>query len=339
MLKNLSRPAALYSLLTLIACGGPEPLPPKTGDPQNQAALGTTPCAAGYQGTDTDGDEIPDQCEQLLGTDPNNPDCNGNGIPDGMDNPIDCSHKPADECDVACQDNKNRMYNELANSLMLGSSAMARSAPAGHTVSVDKQQMAFGPLKNITHPKFQPTLRGDSKCDTPNNVFFLVQGKVDGKAATIEFCGDIETSKLPGVTDATDKTADPLDGSSLKLWKIGNADGKKFDPGALQVNNIDVTQTFDKLNISGAVDPCYGITNDPNCSGNHIIFLNLHMELSSSYKIEFSGIYKNEEVTGKTEKIVKDWVRTVDMATKAEASYSPGYLGFWVNGPTSAPTY
>ena len=39
-------------------------------------------CAAAL---DTDGDGLPDAAEKVLGTDPMNPDTNGNGIPDGKD--------------------------------------------------------------------------------------------------------------------------------------------------------------------------------------------------------------------------------------------------------------
>ena len=100
---------------------------------------------------DTDGDGSNDQCEAILGTDPNKADTNGNGLSDGSDLPAAPVSNPNIDCSSTTLDATSQQWctqvgglannnlNDAARSSVLASSGLNQTAPAGTKVSVDSQ--------------------------------------------------------------------------------------------------------------------------------------------------------------------------------------------------------
>src|SRR5262245_50755089 len=95
-LKNLASwsVTAVYLLTSLLlpGCGEQRQTTPFQQTPQNTWNNGQTDqmserCldSAGRQSTDSDGDHVCDEVEVAEGTDPSNPDTDGDGTPDGRD--------------------------------------------------------------------------------------------------------------------------------------------------------------------------------------------------------------------------------------------------------------
>lgn len=92
--KLLILPLALTLIIGLAACGDTTTTPASSSS-QNQATTAPT-----STGPDADGDGIPDSAENLLGTDPNNADTDGDGSNDLQDDAPTSATNPIQESSI-----------------------------------------------------------------------------------------------------------------------------------------------------------------------------------------------------------------------------------------------
>lgn len=163
---------------------------------------------------DADGDGLNDECEKLLGSDPNKKDSDGNGIEDQRDPPVNPTPPPADyDCsDTNYASSTEQYYCELngvrrgnvaeeARSSLLGNSALNSKAPNGTVVSVTEQIIRIvsnGTGLGGTNAGITDLCKDKAEAPMTSFIYYKVVG-------TVKFCdlGSDANGKCEGTPEET----------------------------------------------------------------------------------------------------------------------------------------
>ena len=321
-----------------MSCGGPGRITdPSENQNRNQNRTGS-PCDQGATGADTDGDGLTDDCERIVGTDPNNPDTDGDTIPDPFDE--DTFENGGDADQNALRD---RLIEDVANSLVLGSSGLSGQAPSGFNVNMISQVMAFGSTSKIAH-LIKAFLKPASQCNDESKdiIFYQAEGTVNGAPTIIELCGHLTPKILPGASGTGPPNTVDKSGTKIVKWDIGAAtfpnsgsQATYYSPAILVPDGVDQTTEFSKLLIGDKKNCKTNVINDEDdqrCKDNTVVYDHLNIELKTTYNYQFlQNLPGGGAVSGQTETIDKNWKRKPSTSIEDQANYSQGFEGLWVS--------
>ncbi len=319
----------ILSSALVIHCGGPAEWSENSSSSSSSSSGGTNnlsdnPCYNGT-GTDSDGDGLTDECEENLGTPPNDPDCDDDGISDKYDDVNECPGNEDAECDVWCQAQKSAIAQTLANQMLASYAAMRQKNVTGYDIEIERHLMVLGKLSNVSEETFQdehganlntpPVLRTATACQVENNVFFYTKGTVSLAGSTartpvlIEFCAELGDS--PNLEGNVTLTNIPIE-----RWTIGQAGSIRFNPQAMVTQEADEESTFSEILIHSLEDDT-----DPD------IYKRLEFTMEnqvSFYDYDESGVVRYGATV---ETFSRNWKRIGNLTE--QAPHSIGFQGLW----------
>lgn len=271
--------SSLSVLLTLgffQACGI-DPLDATTSGPSTNPSDATYSVCEDPTLPDTDGDGMNDKCEALITPpgEPNNPDCNSNGIPDGMEPNLgpNCTTLPEDppcppaDSTLTCDEykkeqegQKNKELNKISDGALLANSGLNATAPNGTKVEIQKQfiRIVFNQVASPNNSGLQGADILEVCENAPSFIYYRIEGNIayatghDGAVfgpsehAVMELCAPLTSlmSNNPGV---------PFVQSSFK-WKKGWIQGSKYTGFFVPPVATDSSQ---KLTLTPSVEQNY----------------------------------------------------------------------------------
>jgi hypothetical protein len=235
--------------------------------------FGTTTCERDDL-PDTDSDGLNDECEKLIGSNPNNEDSNDNGINDSKDPPID-PNLPGDtnyDCSDATYANKDEQYycelnglrrknvDEEQRSALLANSALNADAPDGTVVSVQEQIIRIvkdGVGLGGSNPGIVNLCKSETGVALSSYIYYKVvgtvkycdlgsdaNGKCEGTATEtmLELCGPISHPSLANPTSGQDLVFENFE------WTHGKTLNGIFIP-ACMIKDGNTTLTLTPSNL------------------------------------------------------------------------------------------
>jgi hypothetical protein len=247
---------ALLTLGILQGCGV-DPL--ETTD-----KFGTTMCEKKDM-PDTDGDGLNDECEKLLGSDPNKKDSDNDGIEDDKDPPLNPNPPPAGyDCSDSSYASETEQYyceldglrrnnlNEEQRSATLANSALNAKAPAGTVVSVTEQLIRIvhnGAGLGGTNSALTTLCKGKDKAPLTSYIYYKVVGTVgycqlgddtNGRCeptpieTQLELCGPLVHGSLANPSSGQDLVFDKFE------WTAGKTLNGRFTPNSMLKNQTSI---------------------------------------------------------------------------------------------------
>ncbi|MEZ4820081.1 MAG: hypothetical protein R3A45_09380 [Bdellovibrionota bacterium] len=313
--------------LTLSFCGALEVLDSVGGG--NGGSNEITACDSDYQGYDTDGDGLSDDCEALTGTDINSTDTDGDGIQDAGDFPGDINNPEPTLEEAWWKAYANRILSDTSYSSVMTSSFLNNGAvPVGSKVTITEQRIyliidgEYGHSQGAEAYAFCKKGGGGTFQNRENFLYFFIKGNVQlcpscqEKNDIMMLCGALSDS----ATLATFVEDQPYVENNF-TWHIGKTLAGTFSP------QVTTRRKNDPGVGTITITPKQKATN-----GSDITFNKVKIQFENSFKID--GQAKIDESSAGVEVKTPSYVsvyRNYVRLGSGTAEENPSVVGRYVN--------